>query len=91
VVVNDVPAGTRQAQVRLAGRQAGTALIFDLRIDADYKEPAGAFRPVKITYAWDEGGKVKTDVHVAKSPKETYDIVCGAKAVVKSFAMELAE
>ena len=91
MIANDVPAGTRAAQVRLVGKQANTAFIFDWRIDADYTEPAGAFRPVKITYEWQEDGHPKGDVHVVKSPSETYTINCGPKTVVKSFAMELAE
>jgi hypothetical protein len=91
LIVKDVPPGTRAAQVRLAGKQADTALMFDWRIDADYAEPTGAFKPVRITYVWDEDGHPKSHVHVAKSPSETYAITCGPKTVVKSFAMELAE
>jgi hypothetical protein len=45
---------------------------------------------VKITYNWDEDGRPKTDVHVARRPQETYTITCGAKAVVKSFSVEVA-
>jgi hypothetical protein len=91
VIVNDVPTATKQAQVRLAGTQKGTTLVFDLRIDADYKEPAGGFKPVKISYAWDEAGQAKSDVHVVKSDNETFIIKCGANATVKSYTMELAE
>ena len=91
VIVNNVPAGTKEAQVRLAGKQTNTALIFDLRIDADYKEPAGGFKPVKITYNWDEAGESKSDVHIAKAANESYSIKCGPKALVKSYTMELAE
>ena len=39
------------------------------RIDADYKEPAGGFRPVQVTYVWEEGGLEKKDVHVATEPR----------------------
>ncbi len=91
IVIDKIPAGTRAAQVKLAGTQKNTALIFDLRIDADYKEPAGGFKPVKITYNWDESGQTKSDVHVAKSPTDAYSITCGPKAVVKSYTMELAD
>jgi hypothetical protein len=91
VVINDVPAGTKQAQMRLAGMQNNTTLVFDLRIDADYKEAAAGFTPVKITYNWDENGQAKSDVHVARSENETYAIKCGPKAAVKSYTMELAE
>ena len=91
MVVNDVPAGTKAAQVKLIGQQVNTACLFSLRIDADYKEPAGAFKPVKITYAWDENGQTKTNEYVAKTPQATYTIDCGAKARVKSYTMELAQ
>jgi len=111
LIVSDVPPGTRQAKVRIAGRQANapsafdpkgmspwterkdaaTAFIFDLRIDADYSEPAGGFKPVKITYAWEENGLPKGHVHVAKSPNETYAIPCGPGTIVKSYTMELAD
>jgi hypothetical protein len=60
-------------------------------MDADYKEPAGAFKPVKITYTWDENGQTKTNEYVAKEAKAKYTIECGKGARVKSFAMQLAE
>ena len=91
VVVDGIPAGVKQAQVRLAGKQSNTTVIFDVRIDADYKEPAGGFAPVKITYNWDEAGQPKSDVHVAKTPTDSYAITCGKGAVVKSYTMELAD
>lgn len=113
IIVNDIPAGTKAALLRLIAKQTtspnsgrseskseadanrfgssipGTSFIFDLRIDADYKEPAGAFKPVKITYAWDEAGQAKSDVHVVKSENEAYSIKCGTGAIVKSYTMEL--
>jgi hypothetical protein len=91
LIVNDIPPGVKQAKVKFVGTQRNTTCLFDLRIDADYKEPVGGFKPVKITYAWDEAGQAKTHTHVAKSPSETYAITCGPKAVVKSFTMQLAE
>ena len=90
-IASNVPPGTRAAQVRLAGRQANATMIFDLRIDADYAEPAGGFKPVKITYNWDENGQSKSDTHVAKSANETYTLTAGAGAVPKSYTMELAQ
>ncbi|MCY3019833.1 MAG: hypothetical protein NTW87_12500, partial [Planctomycetota bacterium] len=87
----DVPAGAKQAQVRLIGRQRNTACIFDMRMDADYKEPNGGFRPVKVTYVWDEAGAEKRDVHVAQKPEETYTIKCAAKPTMKSLIVELAQ
>jgi hypothetical protein len=76
--------------LKFEGKEVNTACLFGLRIDVDYREPAGGFRPVKITYVWDEDGKPKSDVHVAAQPQETYTITCGPKTVVKSFAVELA-
>jgi hypothetical protein len=90
IIFPDVPPGTRTALVKLEGKEVNTACLFGLRIDVDYKEPAGGFRPVKITYAWEEDGRPKTDVHVATQPRETYDITCGPKTVAKSFTVELA-
>jgi hypothetical protein len=91
VVADDVPAGTRAAQVRFAGEQKNTTALFDLRIDAHYKEPAGTFKPVKVTYTWDENGTEKKHEYVGREPQAQYTITCGPAARVKSFTMELAE
>jgi len=88
---SDVPAGVREAQLRLSGYQKNTACIFGLRVDADYTEPHGGFRPVKITYLWEENGIAKQDVHIAKSPQETYAITCITTPLMKSIVLELAE
>ena len=91
VTVSDVPAGARQAHVRWSGVQRNTTCLFGLRIDADYKAPAGGFRPVKVTYVWEEAGVEKKDVHVAAKPAETYKINCGTTPEMKSLIVELAE
>jgi len=91
VTFEDVPEGTRKALVRFLGTQRNTTLIFDCRIDADYVEPSGGFRPVKVTYVWEEGGVAKQNVHLATKPEETYTITCGEKPVMKSLTVELAE
>jgi hypothetical protein len=91
VVFSDVPAGTKSALVRFAGTQRNTTMLFNVRIDADYKEPHGGFRPVKVTYVWEENGQVKQDAHVARKPNETYAITCAAKPVMKSIVLELAQ
>ena len=54
-------------------------------------EPAGGFRPVKVTYRWEEDGKAKEQVFVAKKGEETWTINCAAKPAMKSIVMELAE
>ena len=64
-------------------------LIFDFRIDADYVEPQGGFRPVKVTYVWEEGGVEKRDVHIARKPEETYTITCGDAPVMRSLIVGL--
>ena len=89
IVFSDVPPGARTALVKLEGKEVNTVCLFGLRIDVDYQEPAGGFRPVKITYLWEENGQPKSDVHVATQPRQTYEITCGPKTVVKSFALEL--
>jgi RNA polymerase sigma-70 factor (ECF subfamily) len=91
VTASDIPAGTHKALVRYAGENAAAAMIFDFRIDADYKQPAGGFVPVKVTYTWDENGKEKQDVHIAKSAEDAYTINCETKPTMKSIALELAE
>jgi len=91
VTFADVPQGTRKALVRFQGAQRNTTGIFDFRIDADYAEPNGGFRPVKVTYVWEEGGAEKRDVHVASQPEETYKITCGQQPVMKSLIVELAQ
>jgi hypothetical protein len=91
MVYSDVPAGTKEALVRFAGSQKNTTCMFDLRIDADYKEPNGGFKPVKVTYVWDENGAEKKSEHVAKAPNESWTIQCGPKTVAKSYTVELAK
>ena len=85
------PAGTRSALVRFSGTQRNTAMLFNVRIDADYTEPHGGFRPVKVTYVWQEAGREKRDVHVAAKPGETWTIRCANKPVMKGLIVELAE
>lgn len=90
-VFPDVPPGTKSALVKLAGKQRNTLCLFDLRIDADYAEPHGAYSPVKVTYSWEENGQLKQDVHIARKAEEAYNIDCADKPVMKSITMELAE
>ena len=91
VTVDRVPKGARKALVRFVGSQRNTTTILSLRIDADYALPGGGFRPVRVTYCWQENGQPKEHVHVAKSPHETYQIVCTDKPTMKSIVLELAE
>ena len=92
VTAEDVPAGCRKVLVRYQGSAVrNTLCLFDFRIDADYKEPAGGFRPVKVTYVWEEGGQEKKDVHVAKTAADAYTITCGKDPLMKSIVLELAE
>jgi hypothetical protein len=91
VTFSDIPAGTREALVRFAATSRNATGIFNFRIDADYQEPQGGFRPVRVTYRWQENGAAKEHVHVARRPAETYTIRCDSKPVMKSITMELAE
>jgi hypothetical protein len=88
---NGVPKGAREALVRFQSTsQHNTLCLFDFRIDADYAEPAGGFRPVQVTYVWEEAGAEMRHVHVANSPTETYTIKCEATPRMKSIILELA-
>jgi hypothetical protein len=91
VTFSDVPPATRKVLVRYDAENAAAAMIFRLRIDADYKEPNGAFTPVKITYVYDEDGKEKQDVHTAAKADESYHIKCDSKPTMKSITLELVE
>jgi hypothetical protein len=90
VTVSDVPAGTRTALVRYAGTQVNTAAVLNFRIDADYLEPLGGFRPVRVTYVWEENGTEKRHEHTAAVPNDSYTIPCAAVPVMKSLSLELA-
>ena len=90
-VFTQVPASCRAALVRFAGEQRNTAMIYQARVMADYREPHGGFRPVKVTYVWEEGGAEKRNVHVARKAAETYTIDCPTAPLMKSLVVELAE
>ena len=83
-----VPAGTRNALVRFSGQQVNATGLFDVRVDADYAEPAGGAAPVKVTYVWEEGGAQKRDVRVARAAEERWEINCGERPVLKSLIVE---
>jgi hypothetical protein len=89
--VNDVPAKTRSALVRFAGTNRNATGLLNFRIDADYREPHGGYRPVKVTYAWEENGQPRSHVHVARSPNETFAITCASRPTMKSIRLELAD
>jgi len=89
IEVKDIPAGTTEAQVRWVGVQRNTTCLFLVRIDADYVQPYGGFRPVQVTYVWEEGGLEKRDVHVARKPEESYTIRCEGNPAMKSIILEL--
>jgi hypothetical protein len=91
ITYSEIPAGTKDALVRFAGTQRNVSCVFRFSIDADYKEPNGGFAPVKITYAWEENGQAKSDVHTARSAQEKYSINCASKPLMKSITLELAE
>ena len=83
IVFSDVPAGSKAVQVKFAGTQRNTTCIFDLRIDVDYKEPAGGFRPVKVTYTWEEGIPVAVPAAAPAAPAAGAATKPGAKPAAK--------
>jgi hypothetical protein len=91
VTFSEIPPGTKEALIRFAGTQINAVCMFGFHIDADYKQPSGGFRPVKITYTWDEKGESKQDVHIATKEHDTYNINCAAKPDLKAIVLELAE
>jgi hypothetical protein len=91
VTFEKVPAGAKGALVRFAGTSRNATGIFNFRIDADYREPAGGFRPVQVAYTWDEGGRPRRHAHTARRPNEVYTIRCEAAPAMKSLVVELAE
>jgi hypothetical protein len=91
VTFGDVPAGTRAALVRFAGTSRNATGIFNFRIDADYREPHGGFRPVRMTYTWEEDGRPRQHIYLARTPQERYAIPCKGRPVMKSITLELAE
>jgi hypothetical protein len=91
VTFSDIPSGTRSALVRYAGTNHNVTGIFNFRIDADYREPHGGFRPVKVTYTWEEDGQPKEHTYFARQPQQTYAIRCPTKPLMKAIVLELAE
>ena len=88
---SDVPKDVRKALVRYSGTGNGSTFLANFRIDADYAEPAGGFRPVRTTYEWSEDGVARKDVHVSYAPRDVWVIVCPKKPLMKSLVVELAQ
>jgi hypothetical protein len=91
VTFADIPAHTKEALVRFAGSQHRETCLFDFRIDADYRQPNGSFRPINVTYRWEENGLAKEDQHVARQPGDRYSITCAGNPTMKSISLEWAE
>jgi hypothetical protein len=91
ITVDDVPKGVRKALVRYNGNKVNDVSLFNIRIDADYAEPHSGFRPVKITYTWEENGKEKSNVHIARQANDSYTIECADKPKMKAIVLELAD
>lgn len=89
--VKDVPPGTKAVQARYVGTSKAGLQLGSFRVDADYKDPNFGFRPVKVTYVYEEDGKPKEFVHVAKTADETFVIKCASRPVMKSLTVELAD
>lgn len=91
VVYSDIPPRTGEALVRYSGTSRNATGIFNFRVDADYREPFGGFRPVKVTYTWEEKGQFKQHIFVARTPSERYTISCASKPMMKAITLELEE
>jgi hypothetical protein len=91
VGVTEVPRGTKRALVRYRNDAKGSPVIFHLRVDADYAEPAGGFAPVEILYEWQENGVAKKDRHVATKADDTYVIRCESKPTMTAISLRLAD
>ena len=89
-IYGDIPIGTKRVLFKQIFRQRNTTCVFDQSFNVDYKEANGGFRPVKITYVWEENGAKKENVKVCSKPSETFEIPCGAKPLMKSIILELA-
>jgi hypothetical protein len=91
VVCEEVPPNTRQALVRFAGTSRNATGLLNFRIDADYREPYGGFHAVKVTFTWEEDGRPRDNVHIARQPEETFTLDCAARPVMKTLMLELAD
>ena len=89
LLFSKVPPGATRGQLRFTAKVINTLNLSDLRIDCDYKLPNGGFRPVQVTYLWEESGAEKKDVHVATKPLETYTINLAAEPKLRSIVLEL--
>jgi hypothetical protein len=89
-IFSDIPAGTRSAFVRYRGIGPNSVALGNARIDADYVEPHGGFSPVQVTYGWEEAGVEKRDVHIVRTPEETWTIKTRSTPVMKSLILQLS-
>jgi hypothetical protein len=88
LIFSDIPAGATSARVRFSGTQREEAMLFNVRLDADYTEPRGGSAPVKVTYVWEEDGAEKHASHLTGSAEESWIIECRGKPVMKSLIVE---
>jgi hypothetical protein len=76
--------------VRFAGTSRNATGLLDFRIDADYREAHGGFRPIKVTLTWQENGQPRQHVHIARQAEETFAIDCATQPVMKAIQLEVA-
>ena len=57
--LDKIPAGTKLAKIRFAGRTQNTTMMFNLRIGADYKLADSGFAPVQVTDLLEEAGTLQ--------------------------------
>ena len=83
-----MPKGAREALVRYVARQVNTTCLFDLRIDADYREPHAGLAPVRVTYVYDDDGVEKRAVRISDKASDSWPITCVGKPMLKQLIVE---
>jgi hypothetical protein len=85
-----IPPKVHRALVRFRGTARSELVIFRHIVHADYREPAGAFAPIRITYTWSENGQAKKDEHVAQTPSDGWTIRCESPPLLEELTLERA-
>ena len=94
VKVTDPPPGARKAVVRYHFSGPGGVGVMMFRIDVDYLDPHAGWRPLKVTYHWQEGGQEKTHTQVVSEVPTSYkieDVGATGDLELESLVLELAE
>src|SRR5205823_12732477 len=87
----DWPEGTRDVLLRFALGGTNTTGLFNVRIDADYRDPLAAkgFRPFRVTHRWKEGGREHAHAQVITALPSVYTIETGDDPEMVSVISEM--